>query len=472
MSIKEIFDEISLESSTKKKVEILKKYKDNELLKRVLYLANSKRVKFYIKQIPEYIKYSERVIHVGAIYDLRSSLDIIEAISRRVWTGNDAINELRGALTHISDDDAYIIERIIDKDCKIGMGTSFINQVFPDLIEKTPYMGAISFDESKAKKIFQENEYGISQIKMDGRYTNAIVRSSDVELESRQGEVTILDGALFVEELSRLPDGVYNGELTMGPTISRYESNGIIASLIDIFTKKSERTEDETDKKIASFEKKHKLTTDEALSMIIFTVWDRITIDEYFDKKSNNPYQHRLDYLKVLISSNDCYNVKIIESILVPDYNTAMSFFQKALANGEEGTILKSPNGTWKNGKPNFQIKMKLEMNVDLKIVGFNYGTKGSKNENLISSLNAESSDGLIKTRPQGITEEMMEYITNNQDNLLDTIIEVKCSGLSNDINGNYSLLYPAFLKFRDDKDEADSLEDVINNENMIKGLK
>jgi hypothetical protein len=45
--IKAIFDEIAAESSTNKKMEILGKYKDNELLKRVLYLANSKRIKFY-----------------------------------------------------------------------------------------------------------------------------------------------------------------------------------------------------------------------------------------------------------------------------------------------------------------------------------------------------------------------------------------------------------------------------------------
>ena len=43
MTINQIFDEIANESSTNKKVEILSKYKDNELLKKVLYLANSQK---------------------------------------------------------------------------------------------------------------------------------------------------------------------------------------------------------------------------------------------------------------------------------------------------------------------------------------------------------------------------------------------------------------------------------------------
>jgi len=56
MTIKQIFDEIGNESSTNEKMVILNKHKDNELLKRVLYLANSRRVKFFIKQIPAYQK--------------------------------------------------------------------------------------------------------------------------------------------------------------------------------------------------------------------------------------------------------------------------------------------------------------------------------------------------------------------------------------------------------------------------------
>ena len=55
MNIKQILDEISNEPGKNQKMVILGKYADNELLKRVLYMANSGRVKFYIKQIPEYV---------------------------------------------------------------------------------------------------------------------------------------------------------------------------------------------------------------------------------------------------------------------------------------------------------------------------------------------------------------------------------------------------------------------------------
>jgi ATP-dependent DNA ligase len=46
---------------------------------------------------------------------------------------------------------------------------------------------------------------------------------------------------------------------------------------------------------------------------------------------------------------------------------------------GLEGTIIKAANAGWKDGKPTYQIKMKLEMDIDLRIVGFNYGSKGTR---------------------------------------------------------------------------------------------
>jgi ATP-dependent DNA ligase len=462
MTIKQIFDEIAAESGNNAKIEILRKYSDNELLKKVLYMANSKRVKFYLKRVPEYTDARNKI-------SLSEALGELELISNRELTGNSAVNHLIDLLSLSEPDDAYIIERIIEKDCKIGMGTTFMNKVFKGLIEDTPYMGAVSFDEKKARKIFEKGGKGISQIKMDGRYCNAVIRSGEVEMESRQGEPTILTGAKFLDELSSFEDCVLNGELTMIDT-PRYESNGIIASLIDILGKKESRTEKENEKKLKAFTDKHG-SLEEALDKIRYTVWDRLTVDEYFNKSSKLKYVERLVYLEKMIYKSKPSHVNIVESVIVHNYAQAMTHFQEVLSAGEEGTILKSWNGEWKDGKPTWQIKMKLEMDVDLRIVGFNYGTKGTKNENVISSLNCESSDGLVKTRPQGFTEELMQYVTENQENLLGTVIQCKCNGLSNDIDGNYSLLYPSFAGFRDDKDTCDSLESIKEIENMNKTL-
>lgn len=460
--IKQILDEISLEPGTNAKMDILRKYKDNSLLKAVLYLALSKRVKFYIKQIPLYTP--ELSNHLT----LSEALDMLSTLSNREVTGHTAIERLTFILQGTTSDDAYVIERIIEKDLKIGMGRTNINKVIPKLIEKTPYMGASSFKEQLARDILASG-VAYSQIKMDGRYGNAIIEDGEVYLESRSGEETYIPMSNVVHALYQFPkDCVLNGELTIDG-IDRNESNGIINSVISIGKKLRDGADAEKDKQ--HILDRHNISYEEALEQIKFTVWDMVQVEEYLDGKSKIDYASRLMTLTEYLSSIKNDSIRLIESKKVKTYAEAMAHFQEALARGEEGTILKSSIGTWKDGKPKWQVKMKLEMDLDMKIVGFNYGTKGTKNEHLISSLNVESSCGLVKTRPTGINEADMKYITENQEKLLGSVISMKCSGLSHDNEGNYSTLHPVFKVIRDDKYEANSLDEIKKIEQMVKTL-
>jgi hypothetical protein len=207
-SIKSILDEISSSAGSNGKMGTLRKYIDNDTLRHVLYNAKSKRIKFYLKQIPEYTTNGKNM-------PLEWALDQLMDISSRNVTGHEAVKHLEDILSSVCVDDAYVIERIIDKDLKFGLGTTYINKVFKDLIEDTPYMGAKSFDEKLARKIFDKGGIAVSQVKMDGRYCNAIIRSGEVELESRQGETTFVGDAKFLRELSVMQDCVLNGELTI-----------------------------------------------------------------------------------------------------------------------------------------------------------------------------------------------------------------------------------------------------------------
>lgn len=476
MNIKQIFDEIASESGNNAKIEILRKYQDNELLKRVLYMANSKRVKFYLKQVPEY------TCDGNSTYTLSESLDMLKRIADREYTGHDAISFLKEILCGSTKDNAYIIERIIEKDCKIGMGTTFMNKVFKDLIEDTKYMGAKSYDIKLVKKLFEKGKIAYSQLKADGRYAATIIRGGEAEMESRSGERTVLTNSKLLTELSSFGDDiVLTGELTVNGINSKYSgaairtvSNGIIASLIDICSKREERAEVETLNKIAKFEEKHgqdyeknSITFQEALDSIVYSVWDCVSVDEYYLGKSETPYDKRIEEITNLINNSNSTNIELIESKLVTTLKEAFEHFKEILDRGLEGTILKSVNDGWRDGKPSFCVKLKLEMEVDLVITGFNYGTKGTKNENVISSFNAESSCGKLKTRPQGLTEDRMIYVTENQEKLINTVISVKCNGVSKPKDSEvYALMYPAFLEFRhDEKTVGDSIEEILNIE-------
>jgi hypothetical protein len=469
MTIKNILDEISAVSGKKDKATTLSKYKDNELLKRVIYLAHSPRIKFYIKQIPEYVK-DDFELNMP----LEQALVTLENIYSRKVTGGDATIVLQAILNSVSQDDAYVIERIIDKNLKVGMDSG-INKVIPKLIEETPYQGAKSFSEKGALKLFGNGKVVMSQVKADGTYRNAIIRSGEVELISRQGEISTLTGAKFLQELSAFEDCVLNGELTIDG-IKRTIANGIINSIMDIVEKADERGELETNKKIEAFEKKHGDMAN-FLNKIRFTVWDRITVEEYFQGKSNTKYLERynnaIKTIGVLGRDNVYYYgemVDIIETRFIKNYAEAMQHFLDTQEMGLEGTIIKDSSAGWKDGKPTYQIKMKLEMDIDLRIVGFNYGSKGSKNEFVISVLQLESECGLLKTAPGGMTEAMMADITSRQEELMGTVVQIRCCGLSETDKG-WSTQHPSIEELRTDKDSCDTLESCIEIEEMAKTL-
>jgi len=459
MNIKEIFDEIANEPGTNEKMNILSKYTENELLEKVLYMANSKRVKFYIKQIPEYTSVYG-VLGREFLNSLETALEGLYLLTSRQVTGHTAIEHLRDILTHLYPDDAYIIERVIEKDCKIGMGTRNINKVFPNLIEKTGYMGCKPYSRDLITKLLAQGTC-YSQEKMDGRFINCVIKDGKVMNESRQGEPTILDNPLFEEDLAKLGDCVLNGELIM-KGIERYESNGIISSLITIANKKAEGKDPSKD--IAKLEKKH-LPHQDALDAIRVVAWDILTLEEYHTRKCTRPYSERfvnlIEVLMELENSGEGNNtIWIVPTRKVNTLEEVMEHFVEVLKQNGEGTVVKSMDGVWVDKKPNYQVKVKKEIDLDLKIVGFNYGT--GKNVNVISSIDVESSDGLLKTSPTGMSEAIMDQVTENQENLLNTVLEVKCSGVSQDDKGNYSVLHPVFKKLRDDKEVANTLEECI----------
>jgi hypothetical protein len=470
-NIKSILDEISAEPGTNAKMSILNKYSDNELLKTTLYLAMSKRVKFYIKQIPDFQ-------YIGDDNGLEWAIEQLHRLSSREFTGTAAVNHLQYILGGVNPSDQYVVKRIIEKDLKIGIGRTNVNKVIESLVEKTPYMGAKSYDKKLVEAVIKKGK-ALSQIKMDGRYANAIIRDGDVELESRAGEPNGLKDALFLKELSQLGDEiVLNGELTVIGVPVRRTANGIVSSLVDIQLKEEERGPVETQKKIDEFLKKHRadfgkddLTFQEALDSVVYTCWDMIKVEEYYEKKSKRPYETRFEELNALISEKNPTRIEIVETREVTTVKEAMQHFTEAIERELEGTILKDSKGEWKDGKPNWQVKMKLDMNVDLRIIGFEMGTPGTKNENWVSTLNLESSCGLLKTNPSNMDENMMQYVTDNQDKLMGAIVEVNCKGLSQNKFGDWSLMHPSVVEIREDKDTCDSLESAKAIEESVKSL-
>ena len=462
-----ILDQIASDNSKNFKLKILKEHSDNELFRQVVIAAYCPLTKFYIKQLPEDFGQYEGILN------LSEALGLLDCLSNRQLTGDSAREFLNDILSKLSKRDSIVLKRIILKDLRAGFSASSINKAMgKGTIKETPYMGAVSYNEKKVAKLFKTHTRIFSEVKMDGRYSNALLTDSTVYMESRAGNPTefgnVFDNLRQIRDLAG-HDLVLNGELII-PGMSRYQSNGAIASIVSINAKNQKQIS--ITKELLKFKKEYDYGCIEIMDRIIMVVWDYLPLDAYEKGIYNVPRITRMFELEKLVFQANLPNLKFVEWEEVQSVAEASTHFKKCLTRGEEGTILKGGDGIWKDGKPVFQVKFKLEMTVDLQIVGFNYGTVGTKNEKRISSVTAKSSDGLLVTSPAGIPEKTMDFLTENQDTIVDSILEVKCSGLSSNSKGEYSLLHPVFKEIRTDKTKADSLEQIQANEDMIKNLK
>ena len=410
-----IIQELNENNSSNYKLEVLKKYQDNELLKRVLKMTYDKvQYNYYVTM--KNVKKPDK--HYGDI-TLEDALDSLEfELANRKITGNAAIEQVEFLLMKLSEEDAYVLEKILDRDLRINMGTKQINKVFKKLITEFPYMRC-----SLPDKIDRMKYPAIVQEKLDGTYRSVVVDNGNIEIYARSGEKSNLPR--FADSLKGLADGVYIGELLIRGMEDRFKANGLINS-------------------------------DTEPRDIYIVCWDYLTLDEWKEGKSSRPYKER--FQKIINNTIiDCVDYQIVKSL-----DEAKEFYKKVVANGGEGAVLKNLDNKFKNGTATDNIKMKEEAVSEFRITGFQEG-KG-RFVGTLGAIEAISGDENVVTKVSGFTDEVRDYIWNNRDKLLNTIISVKYNGVSKAKNSDkYSLMFPVFEDFRPDKDTADDLEYIKN---------
>ena len=205
MNINEFLNSLAENASRNFKIDQLNANSDNETLREVIRLALDPFTQFYQRKIPEYTTDKHQTSldqAMLALYDLKE----------RIVTGNAAIEYLRMLLSSLNEDDAKVLERIIDKSLDCGVQVSTANDVWPGLITEYPCMLCSPFEQKLVDKI---SFPAYALMKMDGMRFNAIVRDGKVEFRSRNGKQIHLLGNLEKEfaALAGNVDCVFDGEL-------------------------------------------------------------------------------------------------------------------------------------------------------------------------------------------------------------------------------------------------------------------
>lgn len=232
MSVFNIIESLSETSSRNEKIEILKKHKTNELFRNVVKLALDPFTNFYIKKIP---KYRNGIPTMG----IDEALSELSKLSSRQITGNAAIDFLREILSSLDEQNASVIEKVIQKDLRCGVAVGVVNAAWGSFISEYPCMLASQYDE---KVIAKMKFPALVQKKLDGCRFNAIVRGSRtkqsaIEYRSRNGKEIIFNNPSIDKEFISLAqalsldDVVFDGELLVANhnrVLDRQTGNGIL----------------------------------------------------------------------------------------------------------------------------------------------------------------------------------------------------------------------------------------------------
>lgn len=431
MSVYQILKQVGDTSSRLEKEAILRKNKDNKLLARVFKMAYDKQINFFISEAPE----DSELNFIDTSRDLTYGLDMLEKwIVSRAVTGHAALTMIKTILASVGDDDRHVLRRVIEKDLKVGATISTANKIWKNLIPVPKFMLA----ETDPSDIVYP---AYSQIKEDGTRAKFIWNGYNVSLISRNGnEIETLRHFDSWANLNLEPGTILDGELVTvdknGNRAPRKVSNGIVNKMV-----------------------KGSIAADE-IECVRFVVWDIETSKETYDK--------RLEIIKSLASNSD--RVLLIETEEVANYEEALAHYRSARSRGLEGTILKNIKNLWVPKRSKDLVKFKAEYVATFKVVGFEHGTKGTKNENRIGALLVESEDGLVKTNvgifkdfPSSVRDEWLTDLPEYVDVLYNERIKSKDPKVTTE-----SLFLPRVVAVRMDKSSADTRDEMIELEKAV----
>ena len=433
----DILNELNVSNSSNYKLDVLKKYKDDDILKKVLKYAYDTIDYTYGVSKSRFDDFND----VGTLDNLNLMFSLLDNLSSRKYTGNAAISETKNILSLLNNNYRNLLLNILNRDLKCNINVKQINKVFKNLIPKPNYMRCDILSDKTSKKISYP---ALLQLKCDGTYRECHVLNGKATFKTRSGEEYQDD--YLSKIMSNLEDGYYIGEFTVGNPLNqtdRTKANGLINS------------------------------DNPPFENIWFTLWDNLTDDEYNLSSKPRKYLDRIYKLRNVLKELNADIVNVVPTFTVNNLQEALNKTSELMNKGLEGGVLKNLDMGYKNGTSKDQLKIKLKVDVEMRCVGFIKGTKGTKYENLNKVIVFENDEGTIKGQCSGMTDEMVDEVTKNESNYINKILTVKFNDLQKaDDHDFYALSHPRFDCWRDDKDTTDTLETVLKLRDMAKGLK
>jgi len=411
MTIAQILEQLKTVRGTNAKKEILKSYKDNILLRKVLRYSLDVLMPFHIVKVPK-VKDSERNVVLDEAHRWDSFFQTADQCASRKLSGHAAIDKMHSTFAGVTLEEEAWMRKVLKKHLSIGASVKTVNSVMAGLIPLFELSLAQKFNE---KRIKAWREDIIVEPKLDGIRCFAIVRNGNVQMFSRSGKMFSSVKSTMIKDLVKLGDGCYDGEL-MG--------NDFLAIMRQAYRKEPD------------------------MEGVYYALFDYIPLEEWdtseFKMSCFDRHEELLD--KMMYAEISFKDVVPVERFFVRQIDDEiMSIHNDFVTEGYEGAMIKNPDAPYRPGRSYDVMKLKAFHDVDLEITGFAEGTGRH-----VGKLGAVTVcyKGVDVQVGSGFSDELREQIWNDQGSFVGRMIEIRYQ----EITPDGSLRFPTFVCFRNDR--------------------
>lgn len=424
------------EVSGNAKIDLLKTFKDDEVLKAAFEAAYNPNHNFWVIEFPD-----PGTKNIVPTVSLEEGIRYLTTLVSR---SSAALEGLAILATQMTMDDEEVLRMILRRDLRCGVSAGTINKVWPKLIPEYPVMLCRVADEKNRKHI---KFPAFVQTKMDGMRVNIHVTKDAVEVFTRNGKPLTTHGvfdhltALF-DLMDDLSPFMIDGELVFD-----FEQN----SVLGVHNR-------QTGNGLGNKAVRGTISPEEAQGMVV-VAWDMIPLHVFREGFFDFAYDTRYHYLKEIIGLHKMERLQLVRSTVAVNWEEVDEAFAAHLAAGEEGVIVKNFSAPWENKRSKHMQKLKAEKEAELRIVGFLPGN--GKFEGMVGSLLMETDDGRIAVGVSGMPDDTRKELTENFNEYLDTIATVRYNGvIQSKGKEKASLFLPRLVSVRPDKNETNLYED------------
>jgi DNA ligase-1 len=357
--------------------------------------------------------------------ELSTFMVLLEALNRRVLTGNKAREAVEVAMSQFDALGQKWCERLLWRNLRCGVSATTINKIWPGSI--VPF--AVALAESLTTvgvngdfKITDPVKYPVRvEAKLDGLRLIAVKNRGEVSLFTRSGTPieTLPKIVQAIKDLKE-DDIVLDGEV-MGEDWN--ESASVVMS--------SKSKKDDSTMRYHVFD------------IVDFTAWQQ--------QVSNTHYRARLLDLQLTIGDTLGTPFRYVKSTTANDETELRQFYNECLAEGYEGVMLKRLDTPYQWKRTDAILKMKPVATEEGVIVGWHLSPEKTKRAGQFGGFHVLTKNGVVTKVGGGYTDVLKKQIQDEgPDTYIGRIAEVEHQP---PFTNDGKLRFPVFSRFRDAAD-------------------